>query len=74
MGSAWFSHHAACAMVFYRLPGHAVVDYPGGNDPERLLELSVKFVLRGLGLTQNAIATYYQPAAFALLRSAPHAD
>lgn len=74
MGSAWFSHHIACAMVFYRLPGDSVVQYPGGNDPERLLELSVKFALRGLGLTGKAIATYYQPQAFALLRAAPHAD
>jgi len=74
MGSAWFSHHVACAMVFYRLPGQSVIQYPGGDDPERLLELSVKFVLRGLGLTQKAIETYYQPAAFALLRRAPHAD
>lgn len=74
MGCAWFSHHVACAMVFYRLPGESVVSYPGGNDPERLLELSVKFVLRGLGLSGKAIATYYHPAAFALLRTAPHAD
>jgi AcrR family transcriptional regulator len=74
LGCAWFSHHIACAMVFYRLPGDFVVSYPGGNDPERLLELSMKFALRGLGLTAKAIATYYQPQAFALLRSAPHAD
>ena len=74
MGSAWFSHHVACAMVFYRLPGDSVVIYPGGNDPERLLELSVKFVLRGLGLTNKAIAIYYQPQTFALLRTAPPSD
>jgi AcrR family transcriptional regulator len=74
MGSAWFSHHIACAMVFYRLPGNFVVSYPGGNEPERLLDLSVKFALRGLGLTRKAIETYYQPDAFALLRNAPHAD
>lgn len=74
MSCAWFSHHVACATVFYRLPGESVIDYPGGNDPERMLELSVKFVLRGLGLTNKAIATYYQPQAFALLRGAAPAD
>jgi len=74
MSSAWFSHHIACAMVFYRLPGESVVDYPGGNDPERLLEVSVKFVLKGLGLTSKAIASYYQPQTFALLRTAPPSD
>jgi AcrR family transcriptional regulator len=74
LGSAWFSHHIACAMVFYRLPGDFVVSYPGGNDPDKLLDRSMKFALRGLGLTNKAIAAYYQPAAFALLRNAAPAD
>lgn len=74
MGCTWFSHHIACSTVFYRLPGESVVDYPGGNDPERLLDLSMRFALRGIGLTRKAIETYYQPEAFALLRGASHAD
>jgi AcrR family transcriptional regulator len=68
--SAWFAHHLAAAIVFFRLPG-PVVDYPIGNDPERLLELSVRFVLRGLGLRKDIIDRHYQPAVFALLRGEP---
>lgn len=69
MGSTWFAHHVACAVVFYRLPGQTVA-YPGGNDVDQLLDRSVRFALRGLGLTRAAIAKYYQPQAFALLRAA----
>lgn len=65
--AGWFAHHLAAAVVFFRLPG-PVVDYPIGSDPERLLELSVRFVLRGLGLRKDVIERHYQPAAFALLR------
>lgn len=74
VGSVWFAHHIACSMVFYRLPGGSVVDYPGGNDPEDLLDRSMRFALRGLGLSKQAIAAYYHPQAFALLRSAGPAD
>jgi hypothetical protein len=67
---AWFAHHLAAAIVFFRLPG-AVVDYPVGDDSEHLFELWVRFVLRGLGLRRDVIERYYQPAAFALLRGEP---
>lgn len=66
----WFAHHLAAAIVFYRLPGESVVDYAGGNDSELLLQKAVRFSLRGIGVTPQAIATYYQPEAFALIRSA----
>lgn len=65
---AWFGHHLAAAIVFYRLPGESVIDYPGAPDPERMLDLSVRFVLRGLGVSRAAIERHYQPQAFALLR------
>jgi AcrR family transcriptional regulator len=65
---AWFAHHLAGAIVFYRLPGESVVDYPGAPSIDEMLDRSVRFALRGLGLTRAAIEKYYQPAAFALLR------
>jgi len=68
--TAWFAHHLAAAIVFFRLPG-PVIEYPLGNDPERLLELSVRFALRGLGLRKDVLERHYQPAAFALLRGGP---
>lgn len=72
--SVWFAHHVACSIVFYRLPGESVVDYPGTPDAEECLDRSMRFVLRGLGLTKKAIDTYYQRDAFALLRGAGPRD
>jgi AcrR family transcriptional regulator len=74
VGNVWFAHHLACSLVFYRLPGASVVDYPCGSDPEELLDRSVRFALRGLGLSKQAIAAHYHPEAFALLRGAGPAD
>lgn len=66
----WFAHHLAAAIVYYRLPGDAVLNYYGdGSDPQELFEDSVRFVLRGLGLTPQAIATHYNPKVFAALSS-----
>lgn len=62
--SVWFAHHLAAAIVFFRLPGETV-DYRVPSD--ELVDCSVRFALRGLGLSKAAIDRYYQPAAFALL-------
>jgi AcrR family transcriptional regulator len=67
---AVLGHHLSCAMVQYRLPEVPCIDYPGSNDPEWLLDQSVRFVLRGLGMTRKAIETHYNPAAFAMLAAA----
>lgn len=63
----FFSHHIAASLMYYRLPEGGTVSYPGGNDPEWLLDQSVRFSLRGLGMTPEAIAALYNPAAFAML-------
>jgi AcrR family transcriptional regulator len=65
----WFAHHLAAAINFFRLPGASVLDYygDGQEDPERLFHDSMEFVLRGMGLTAEAIATHYNPKAFAAL-------
>lgn len=66
MTGFWFSHHLATALVFYRLPGKAIVDYPVA-DRDTLFDFSVRYALRGLGLTNAAIERYYQPQIFSLL-------
>lgn len=63
----FFSHHIAASLMYYRMPEGGTVSYPGGNDPEWLFDQSVRFALRGLGMTPEAIATHYNPAAFAML-------
>lgn len=62
----WFSHHVAMAMVCYELPADPLIVYPT-VDPEVLLDLSVRYALRGMGLNQAAIERDYRPEAFALL-------
>jgi AcrR family transcriptional regulator len=64
----WFAHHIAAAIVFHRLPGAPVLDYyDSGGDPEELFDDSVRFALRGLGLTPAALAAHYNPALFAAM-------
>lgn len=63
----FFSQHVAAAMMYYGLPEGGTMHYPGGNDPQWLLDQSVRFALRGLGLTPKAIANHYNPQAFSML-------
>jgi AcrR family transcriptional regulator len=60
----WFTHHLACMVSFCRLPDDPVVDYKVGRD--RLVEQTVWFALRGMGLKDEAIRRYYNPKALAL--------
>jgi hypothetical protein len=46
------------------LPAEPVVDYR--VDREQLVNEAVWFSLRGIGLTEKAIATYYNPNALSL--------
>lgn len=62
----WFAQHVAVAIVFYRLPETATVPYPT-SDPEVLFASSVRFALRGMGLTSRAIETHLNAEALALL-------
>ena len=64
--SFWFSHHVAIALVMYRLPAEPIVPYPV-TDRRQLLDLSVRYALRGIGLTDAAIEKHYRPEEFALL-------
>ncbi len=69
----WLAHHIGVALGFLNLPKERVIDY--GVSKEELLDQAVRFVLRGMGLTDAAIRTHYNPGALALftdqLRSLP---
>jgi len=61
----WLAHHVAVALSWFALPREPVVDYPGGT--RALLDRSVQFCLRGIGLRPAAIERYFNPAMFAVL-------
>jgi AcrR family transcriptional regulator len=63
----WFIHHLAAMILFCLLPAVPVVDY--GVSRKKLVEQAVWFVLRGIGLKDEAIKRYYNPKALALYSS-----
>src|SRR5688572_3190619 len=56
-----FAHHLGCMIAAMHLPEKAVVDYQVSR--EELLHEAVWFVLRGIGLSDQAIERYYDPDA-----------
>lgn len=50
----WFAQHVAAMMACYLLPGRSCVPYAGG--PQILADEAVRFILRGIGMTDRAIA------------------
>ena len=60
----WFVHHLAMALGILHMSKQEVVPY--GMSQEELLDEAVRFSLRGMGLTDKAIATYYNPKALSL--------
>jgi AcrR family transcriptional regulator len=63
--SAWFVHHLPAIILTNLLPSKPAVDY--GVPREKLLEQTVWFLLRGMGLKEEVIKRYYNPKALALL-------
>lgn len=61
---ARFAYHVGAWMALVHLPPKPAINYRVSR--EKLLDQSVWFVLRGMGLTDQALATYYNPAALAL--------
>jgi AcrR family transcriptional regulator len=61
----WFAHHLAAMIATNLLPEEPVVDY--GVSREKLAEQAVWYVLRGMGLKEEAIKRYYNPKGLALL-------
>jgi AcrR family transcriptional regulator len=62
--AGWFINHLATSVQFHLLPETPVVNY--GLAREKLVEQVVRFALRGLGLTEEAIRRCYNPGALAL--------
>ncbi|MBL7238536.1 MAG: hypothetical protein JJK57_18640 [Komagataeibacter hansenii] len=60
-GSAkiWFVHHVANTLHLISLPDITVVEY--GVTREKLIENTVRFLLRGIGLRNTAINRHYDP-------------
>jgi TetR/AcrR family transcriptional regulator, transcriptional repressor of aconitase len=50
----WFAHHVAAMMAFGFLPQASVIPYEGNID--QLVEEASDFILRGIGMTEAAIA------------------
>lgn len=64
----WFAYHISSSIVSYALPLRRVIDY-GATDQE-ILEKSVRFSLRGIGMRQEAIDAHFVPGTFNLLLEA----
>jgi hypothetical protein len=64
--SGWLTHHVAAMIMLHLLPTAAVVDY--GMSEDQLVEQTVWFALRGMGLKEKVIARYYNPKALALFQ------
>lgn len=62
---ARLAHHLAAWVAAVQLPEKPAIDYRAPR--EQLLAEAGAFALRGMGLTDKAIATYYNPKALALL-------
>jgi AcrR family transcriptional regulator len=60
----WFTHHLAAMLTTHLMHAKPVVDY--GVSCDRLIEQTVWFALRGMGLKEQAIRRYYNPKALAL--------
>jgi AcrR family transcriptional regulator len=56
----WFAHHAAATTAFGRLCGRPVYPYHGTAD--EVVEALMRFILRGIGLRESAIAALFDPA------------
>src|SRR5205823_6290512 len=61
---ARFAHHVGAWLALVHLPAKPAMNYKVSR--EELLRQAVWFVLRGMGLTDKAIAVHYNPKALAL--------
>ena len=68
----WFAQHVAMTLAHARLPGRPLVPYYGGTD--EVIGQAVRINLRGIGMTDAAIAAHYDPSAEAIAPSPIGAD
>jgi AcrR family transcriptional regulator len=57
----WFGHHVAAMMAFVLLPARACLSYQGTL--AALVEETSRFILRGMGMTDEAIAAAFAAGA-----------
>lgn len=62
----WFAQCIAFGAALLTQPEDAIIE-EFSADQERLVEASVRFALRGLGVSEAAIAAHFNPEAFRLL-------
>jgi AcrR family transcriptional regulator len=55
----WFVHHLAMALNLCHMPEEPAFQY--GGSKEKLAEEAVHFCLRGIGMTESAIARHFRP-------------
>ena len=56
----WFAHHVAAMMALATLPGPSCMPYEGQLDD--IVDEAISFILRGIGMTDAAIASAGEPA------------
>jgi AcrR family transcriptional regulator len=61
----WLAQHVAFSLMLHLRPKTPAIDYKLSKD--ELVEQATWFVLRGLGLREQAIRHYYNPKALSLL-------
>jgi hypothetical protein len=65
--AGWFVHDLAVMVMLQLLRDPPVADYGASRD--ELVEHAVRFLLQGIGLSEEAIQTHFNPQAFALFSS-----
>ncbi len=60
-GAFWFAHHVAAQIALGRLSGRDV--FPRTGNLEAVIAEAARFCLRGMGLSERAIARHYRPEA-----------
>lgn len=63
---SWFVHHLAMALNLCHLPTQPVFEYRGSK--QELVEHATLFALRGIGLSEEAIKRFYNPAQLKVFR------
>jgi len=56
----WFAHHFAAMTALATLPGPSCMPYEGQLDD--IVDEAISFILRGIGMTDAAIASAGDPA------------
>lgn len=60
--SVLLAHHLCVALSLYSLPDMKVIQYPAST--EEMADFATRFILRGIGLSENAIQTHFNTEKF----------